>query len=128
MSADAPDVVGPPDTHAAVPPDAPAADAVAPRFDEVIHAPVRLRVCGLLAAADQVEFSVVRDALAVSDATLSKHLRVLADAGFVDVRKAASSSRSDARRLTWLRLTAEGRRAFSAHVAELRAIAEGVVG
>ncbi|QGQ18323.1 helix-turn-helix domain-containing protein [Cellulomonas sp. JZ18] len=113
MSADAPDV---------------ASDEVAPRFDEVIHAPVRLRVCGLLAAADQVEFSVVRDALGVSDATLSKHLRVLADAGFVEVRKAASSSRSDARRLTWLRLTAEGRRAFSAHVAELRAIAQGLVG
>ncbi|GIG40550.1 transcriptional regulator [Cellulomonas phragmiteti] len=100
----------------------------APRFDEVIHAPVRLRVCGLLAAAEQVEFSVVRDALKVSDATLSKHLKVLAEAGFVDVRKAASAHRSDARRLTWLRLTDEGRRAFSAHVAELRAIAQGVVG
>ncbi|WP_246036422.1 MULTISPECIES: transcriptional regulator [Cellulomonas] len=113
MSADAPGV---------------APDEVAPRFDEVIHAPVRLRVCGLLAAADQVEFSVVRDALGVSDATLSKHLKVLADAGFVEVRKAASTSRTDARRLTFLRLTAEGRRAFSAHVAELRAIAAGLGG
>lgn len=103
-------------------------DTVVPRFDEVIHAPVRLRVCGLLAAADEVEFSVVRDALGVSDATLSKHLRVLADAGFVDVRKAASAGRADARRLTWLRLTAEGRGAFSAHVAELRAIAAGALG
>lgn len=100
---------------------------VAPLFDEVIHAPVRLRVCGLLAAAEEVEFSVVRDALGVSDATLSKHLKVLADSGVVEVRKAASTSRTDARRLTWLRLTADGRRAFSAHVAVLRAIAAGNV-
>ncbi|MFC8192509.1 transcriptional regulator [Cellulomonas sp. NPDC057328] len=104
-----------------------AADPVAPRFDEVIHAPVRLRVCGLLAAADEVEFAVVRDALGVADATLSKHLKVLADAGFVEVRKAASAGRADARRLTWLLLTPDGRRAFSAHVAVLRAIADGVV-
>lgn len=101
-------------------------DGVVPRFDETIHAPVRLRVCGLLAAAEEVEFGVMREALGVSDATLSKHLKVLAGAGFVEVRKAASTSRADARRLTWLRLTREGRAAFSAHVAELRAIAQGV--
>ncbi|WP_205601450.1 transcriptional regulator [Cellulomonas iranensis] len=95
-------------------------------FDELIHAPVRLRVCGLLAAAEEVEFSVVRDAVDVSDATLSKHVKVLADAGYAAVRKAPSSVRTDARLLTWLRLTPAGRRAFSAHVAALRAIAQGL--
>nr|WP_208012538.1 transcriptional regulator [Cellulomonas shaoxiangyii] len=93
-----------------------------------MHAPVRLRACGLLAGVDHLEFAVVRDALGVSDATLSKHLKVLADAGFVEVRKAASVHRLDRRRTTWLRLTRAGRRAFSAHVAELRAIAEGTTG
>ncbi|MBO0919665.1 transcriptional regulator [Cellulomonas sp. zg-ZUI222] len=101
--------------------------AAAARFDEIVHAPVRLRVCGLLAAAEQVEFSVVRDAVGVSDATLSKHLKVLTEAGYAEVRKAASASRDDARRLAWLRLTPAGRRAFSAHVAALRAITEGTV-
>ncbi len=100
--------------------------AEAARFDEVVHAPVRLRVCGLLAAAEEVEFSVVRDAVDVSDATLSKHVKVLADAGYAAVRKAPSSVRTDARLLTWLRLTPAGRRAFSAHVAALRAIAQGL--
>ncbi|TFH71898.1 transcriptional regulator [Cellulomonas sp. HD19AZ1] len=100
--------------------------AEAARFDEVVHAPVRLRVCGLLAAAEEVEFSVVRDAVDVSDATLSKHVKVLVDAGYAAVRKAPSSVRTDARLLTWLRLTPAGRRAFSAHVAALRAIAEGL--
>lgn len=117
--------------RARVLPAVPAADDetdVVPRFDEVVHAPVRLRVCGLLAAAEQVEFSVVRDAVGVSDATLSKHVKVLVDAGLAEVRKAASTSRTDARRLTFLRLTPDGRRAFSAHVAMLRSIAAGVVG
>ncbi|MCC2336169.1 transcriptional regulator [Cellulomonas wangsupingiae] len=114
-----PDPAGAPDRTTA---------ADAGSFDEIVHAPVRLRVCGMLAAADEVEFSVVRDAVGVSDATLSKHLRVLTEAGYAEARKAASRSRDDARRLTWLRLTLAGRRAFSRHVAALRAIAEGVVG
>lgn len=109
---------------APAPPDVPG--EVVARFDEAIDAPVRLRVCGLLAAAGQVEFGVLREALGVSDATLSKHLKVLVGAGFVEVHKAASTNRADARRPTWLRLTREGRAAFSAHVAELRAIAQGI--
>ena len=93
-----------------------------PRFDEVIHAPVRLRICGLLRPADRVEFARVRDTLGVSKATLSKHLRVLAEAGYVELSRSADLLRSDARRLTWLRLTPLGAAAFDGHVAALQAI------
>ncbi|WP_108667045.1 transcriptional regulator [Euzebya rosea] len=91
-------------------------------FDETIHAPVRLRICGLLRPVDRLEFAVLRDTLDVSDATLSKHLKTLATAGYVVADKAASEQRRDARRLTWLSLTSAGRTAFDAHVRALRAI------
>lgn len=94
-------------------------------FDELIHAPVRLRICGLLRAVDELEFGALRDALGVSDATLSKHLKILADSAYVSSRKTRSSTRSDARRLTWLRLGDVGRAAFDAHVAALQSIAAG---
>ncbi|KQQ10336.1 transcriptional regulator [Rathayibacter sp. Leaf296] len=95
------------------------------RFDEVIHAPLRLRICGLLRAGDGVDFGVLRDTLGVSDATLSKHLKVLADAGFTSSVKSSSSTRSDSRRVTWVSLTRPGAAAFDSHVRALRAITLG---
>ena len=93
------------------------------RFDDLIHAPVRLRICGVLRQVDQMDFAVLRGTLDVSDATLSKHLRTLTEAGYVSPSKAASASRSDARRLTWITLTPAGRYAFDAHLRALQEIA-----
>ena len=93
--------------------------AVAPRFDAVIHPPPRLQICGLLAAVDLMEFAAVREAVSVSDSVLSKHVKQLEEAGYVKVQKATVASRQR----TSLALTREGRRAFDAHVAELRRIA-----
>lgn len=92
-------------------------------FDDLIHAPVRLRICGLLRQADRLDFAVLRDALEVTDATLSKHVKILASAGYVASGKTPSAGRSDARRITWLSLTGAGRSAFDAHVRALRKIA-----
>ncbi len=92
---------------------------VAPHFDAVIHPPPRLQVCGLLAAVDTMEFAAVREQVGVSDSVLSKHVKQLEEAGYVRVSKATVASRQR----TSLSLTTEGRRAFDAHVAELRRIA-----
>jgi DNA-binding MarR family transcriptional regulator len=94
-----------------------------PAFDELIHAPVRLRICGILRRVDQIDFTVLRDTLGVADASLSKHLKLLAESGYVASRKASSSVRADRRQLTWLSLTTAGRRAFDAHMAALTEIA-----
>ncbi|TFC94475.1 MULTISPECIES: transcriptional regulator [Cryobacterium] len=94
-------------------------------FNEIIHAPLRLRICGLLRSVDELDFAVLRDTLGVSDATLSKQSKALIDAGFVSVTKKASASRDDSRRITWLRLTATGRNAFDDHVRALRKISVG---
>jgi len=96
--------------------------AVQPRFDAVVHAPPRLQICGLLAAVDSMEFATVRDTVGVSDSVLSKHVKQLEEAGYVQVRKATIASRQR----TSLSLTRAGRAAFAAHVAELRRITEGL--
>jgi DNA-binding MarR family transcriptional regulator len=94
-------------------------------FNETIHAPLRLRICGLLRSVNEINFSVLRDTLGVSDANLSKHLKVLTDVGFVKTTKSASPTRNDSRRVTWVKLTASGRKAFDAHIEELRIITAG---
>ncbi|MGA8114083.1 MAG: transcriptional regulator [Actinocatenispora sp.] len=94
-------------------------------FNETIHTPLRLRICGLLRSVDELDFAVLRDTLGVSDATLSKHLKVLSTAGLVASNKTASALRADSRRITWLSLTGTGRRSFDEHVRALRAITEG---
>lgn len=101
--------------------------AAEPGFDEAIHAPNRLRICGLLRPVDSVEFSVLLSTLEISEANLSKTIRSLVDAGYVRVSKAASIDRSDRRRTTSVKLTAAGRYAFDAHVIALQRIVAGVV-
>jgi DNA-binding MarR family transcriptional regulator len=98
---------------------------VEPAFDATIHAPARLRLCGLLRHVEEIDFAVLRDTLGISDASLSKHLKVLLDAEYVSMTKGRSPVRVDARRLTWVKLTPDGRHAFDAHVEELQHIAAG---
>lgn len=99
------------------------ADALDAEFNEVVHAPLRLRICGLLRSSGGIDFAVLRNTLAISDAVLSKHLKVLVDAGFVTMTKAASAGRADLRRISWIALTPAGTAAFDSHVRALRIIA-----
>lgn len=87
-------------------------------LDPVIHAPLRLQICARLAAAETIDFATIRERLDVSESVLSKHVKVLEDAGYVTVRKLTS----DGRQRTWLALNAAGRKAFATHAAALRAL------
>lgn len=88
-------------------------------FNEIIHVPARLRVCSILAEVAEIEFGVVRDSLGLSDSALSKHLRVLENAEYINLRKGVVETRTR----TWVSLTKAGRGAFRAHVGALRALA-----
>lgn len=92
------------------------------QLDPVIHAPVRLQVCAMLSAADEVEFALVREETGVSDSVLSKHVKQLEDAGYVRVRKATV----DSRQRTWLGLTRAGRRALTAYLRAMHRLASSV--
>jgi len=94
-----------------------------PLFDLTIHAPNRLRLCAALRVVDRMEFSALREVLELSDASLSKTIGALADAGYVRTTKSSSRARDDARRTTSVALTAAGRRAFDRHMAALRELA-----
>ena len=89
-------------------------------FDELIHAPLRLRICASLALVQWAEFAQLRDALGVADSVLSKHLKQLVDARYAHIERFAKGGRSHAR----IALTVEGRRAYVGHVAALRAMLE----
>jgi DNA-binding MarR family transcriptional regulator len=92
--------------------------STAARFDEIVHAPNRLQICAILSAVDSADFATVRAGLGVADSVLSKHIRVLHEAGYIEVHKATCASRVR----TSLSLTAAGRAAYDGHVVALRAI------
>jgi DNA-binding MarR family transcriptional regulator len=95
---------------------------IEPRFDEIIHAPLRLRITSMLSVAP-AEFAAVRDQLGVSDSVLSKHVRTLEEAGYVVVTKATTAGRVRTR----LALSLAGMQAFNGHVAELKRLANGAI-
>ena len=90
-----------------------------PGLNPLIHAPVRLQICAILAAADEAEFALVREETGVSESVLSKQVKLLEEAGYVAVRKATLASRQR----TWLALTKAGRTAFAAHMQALTRLA-----
>lgn len=83
-------------------------------IDEFLHTPARLNICSLLAPADWVTFSFLRDTIGTSDSALSKQVTALEQVGYVEVRKERA-----VRRQTSVRLTGAGRNAFDAYLATL---------
>ena len=89
-----------------------------PAFDELIHAPKRLRICAVLAASTAAEFATLREALEVSDSVLSKHLTALESVDYITTRRELRKSRQR----VWVSLTPAGRRAYAGHVQALQQI------
>lgn len=89
-------------------------------FDDLVHAPLRLRLCASLSPVQRAEFPFLRDALQVADSVLSKHLKVLGEAGYVEIDRCSKAGRCHAR----VALTKEGRKAYVGHVAALWAMLE----
>lgn len=87
-------------------------------FNEVIHAPNRLKICAYLSPLEIAEFQTIRDELAVSDSVLSKHLKQLEDIGYIRLIKGSENGRKK----SWVTLTSSGRKAFIEHSNELRRI------
>ncbi|TQF03501.1 MarR family transcriptional regulator [Kitasatospora acidiphila] len=91
-----------------------------PRVDEVIHHPTRLALVGFLSGCHEAEFGAVRDYCGISDASVSRIVSALEEAGYVKVRKGYVGKRPR----TWLALTAAGRTALADHLAALQAIVD----
>ena len=90
-------------------------------LNETIHQPVRLRIMAALVtleAANEVDFTYLRELLDVTDGNLGAHLRKLEEAGYIAVNKTFVERKPR----TYVSATAEGRRVFKEHVAALEAI------
>jgi DNA-binding MarR family transcriptional regulator len=90
-------------------------------LNETIHQPVRLRVMAALVsleAANEVDFTYLRDLLQVTDGNLGAHLRKLEEAGYIAVNKTFVERKPR----TFVSATREGRRVFQEHVAALKSI------
>jgi DNA-binding MarR family transcriptional regulator len=87
-------------------------------FDELIHAPTRLEIVSLLAAAQWADFKYIRDELGLSDSALSKQLSTLEMAGYIEIRRRFVGKRPR----TSASLSTAGRQAFAQHVAALQQI------
>ncbi len=96
--------------------------AITARFDDLIHAPTRLRITAALAAGTQLEFSALQEAVRISTSLLSKQLKVLADAGYVGLEKRPQPF---GRPRTWIHLTSSGRSAYNGHLEALKQIIAG---
>jgi DNA-binding MarR family transcriptional regulator len=87
-------------------------------FDELIHAPTRLEIVSLLAAAQWADFKYIRDELGLSDSALSKQLSTLESAGYVEIHRRFVGKRPR----TSASLSTAGRQAFDQHVKALQKI------
>jgi DNA-binding transcriptional ArsR family regulator len=89
-----------------------------PELVKLLNHPARLAIMSIAANRFQVSFVVLKQELEVSDATLSKHIAQLSDAGYLRITKSLGKSYAK----TTVDITSAGRGVYEGHVAALRAI------
>jgi DNA-binding MarR family transcriptional regulator len=88
-------------------------------LDRVMHEKARLGIMtSLCTRPEGLLFNELKQFCALTDGNLSRHLDVLAAAGFVQVIKGYENRRPQ----TLCRLTAEGRKRFTEYLAELERV------
>jgi DNA-binding MarR family transcriptional regulator len=98
---------------------------IVPGLNEIIHQPVRLRIMASLSAlgpGERLDFTYLRTLLGVTDGNLGAHLQKLEEARYIKLTKTFVNRKPR----THIGLTAKGRAAFTAHVAALQGLLEGV--
>ena len=88
-------------------------------LDRIIHEKARLGIMtSLIAHPDGLAFGDLRQLCGLTDGNLSRHLQVLQEAKFVDIKKTFVGKRP----LTTCRLTATGRKSFADYLAVLEKV------
>ena len=90
------------------------------QLDRVIHEKGRLAIMSMLAAAPELSFTELRDALGMTDGNLTTHIRALQETGYISVAKSYQNRRP----LTTCSLTAPGRKAFADYINLLERIVQ----
>jgi DNA-binding MarR family transcriptional regulator len=92
------------------------------RLDDVVHQRARLGILALLAPADDVDFGFLRESLGLTDGNLSRHLQVLEDAGYLEIKKGFEGKRPKTR----VAITKAGREALEQEMRALRELVAGL--
>lgn len=94
-------------------------------LDRVLHEKARLGILtALVTHPDGLPFTELTRLCALTDGNLSRHLDVLAEAGFVEIHKTFDRRRP----LTTCKLTAAGRKRFREYLAELEHVLRDAAG
>ncbi len=94
------------------------------RFDDVVHQRTRLGILTVLTEVRTAAFSFLRDELGLTDGNLSRHLRVLEEAGLVEIVKGYKGRTPH----TTVRATKAGTRALRSHLEALQEMINRVQG
>jgi DNA-binding MarR family transcriptional regulator len=90
------------------------------QLDRVIHEKGRLAIMSMLAAASELSFTDMRDALNMTDGNLTTHIRTLQESGYVSITKSFRNNRP----LTTCSLTEAGKKAFTGYINLLEQIVQ----
>jgi DNA-binding MarR family transcriptional regulator len=91
-------------------------------INRIVHEPARLIILGQLYVVEAADFLFIMRRTGLTQGNLSSHMSKLETAGYVEVQKEFIEKRPR----TLLRLTSEGRRAFSEYVAGMRQLLDDV--
>lgn len=93
------------------------------KISDIIHGRVRLGVMAFLVNAEVATFTELKMALSVTQGNLSIQMRKLEDAGYIAIDKSIVGRKP----LTTIRMTDEGRAAFTAYIDVLSGVLGGAL-
>lgn len=93
-------------------------DGLIQNLNELFQAKARLGIMTVLTAMGDSDFLSIKDQLGLTDGNLSAHLRVLEEAGYIQVEKKFVQRKPK----TICRLTPSGREAFQHYLKQLEQI------
>lgn len=93
-------------------------DGLIPNLNELFQAKARLGIMTVLTSMGESDFLTLKNQLGLTDGNLSVHLRVLEEAGYIEIEKKFVKRKPK----TTCRLTPAGREAFLHYLKQLEQI------
>jgi DNA-binding transcriptional ArsR family regulator len=93
-------------------------------LDRAIHSPARLKILAFLSIVEGADFTFLLNQTGLTRGNLSSHLRVLEEAGYIDVKKEFVERVPR----TLVRLNAEGKKAIQSYRDTMQEVLDGLLG
>jgi len=93
-------------------------------LDDTVHQRVRLAILTIANESRKVEFRFLQENLGLTAGNLSQHIRILEEAGLINVQKGTEGRRPR----TWVSITKAGRAALRREISVLKALVSRVEG